>query len=252
MKDSTFASNLRKSMDDDSSTDNLIKIVGEVLKTTKSEGSYQGWMQESFETARVTNKALADTLKKLLITQDVLATTNYDLLLEQATGLKTLSYEEPDQAFAMIDKRKSDSVLHLHGVYDSAHGIDNIVADQIQYDAVLNDKGAQFIQNILGTRTLIFVGCGQTTEDGNISQFIQFAKTKWVMYGARQGAKYDPFVGGGIPEVDLEADFMREMFDYIPQEPYRRTNRKIGANEPCPCGSGKKFKKCCRGNGKYD
>lgn len=122
------------------------------------------------------HKAIADTLKKLLITQDVLATTNYDLLLEQATGLKTISYEEPDQAFAMIDKRKSDSVLHLHGVYDSAHGIDNIVADQVQYDAVLNDKGAQFIQNILGTRTLIFVGCGQTTEDGNISQFIQFAR----------------------------------------------------------------------------
>lgn len=27
---------------------------------------------------------------------------------------------------------------------------------------------------------------------------------------------------------------------------------KIGVNDPCPCGSGKKFKKCCRGNGKYD
>lgn len=23
------------------------------------------------------------------------------------------------------------------------------------------------------------------------------------------------------------------------------TRRKIGRNEPCPCGSGKKFKKCC-------
>lgn len=28
--------------------------------------------------------------------------------------------------------------------------------------------------------------------------------------------------------------------------------RKIGVNEPCPCGSGKKFKKCCRGKGIYD
>ena len=51
MKDSTAAANLRKSMDDDSSTDNLIKIVGEVLKTTKSEGSYLEWMKESFESA---------------------------------------------------------------------------------------------------------------------------------------------------------------------------------------------------------
>ncbi len=28
--------------------------------------------------------------------------------------------------------------------------------------------------------------------------------------------------------------------------------KKIGSNEPCPCGSGKKFKKCCRDKGIYD
>lgn len=27
--------------------------------------------------------------------------------------------------------------------------------------------------------------------------------------------------------------------------PYKRDNPKIGRNDPCPCGSGKKFKKCC-------
>ncbi len=27
--------------------------------------------------------------------------------------------------------------------------------------------------------------------------------------------------------------------------PYRRAGRKIGRNEPCPCGSGKKYKHCC-------
>ena len=26
---------------------------------------------------------------------------------------------------------------------------------------------------------------------------------------------------------------------------YRRMERKVGRNEPCPCGSGKKFKQCC-------
>lgn len=31
-----------------------------------------------------------------------------------------------------------------------------------------------------------------------------------------------------------------------------RHAKKIGANELCPCGSGKKFKKCCRGKGIYD
>jgi uncharacterized protein len=27
----------------------------------------------------------------------------------------------------------------------------------------------------------------------------------------------------------------------------RRTAFKVGRNEPCPCGSGKKYKKCCGG-----
>ncbi|MCJ7501118.1 SEC-C domain-containing protein, partial [bacterium] len=29
------------------------------------------------------------------------------------------------------------------------------------------------------------------------------------------------------------------------QQTVKRDGRKVGRNEPCPCGSGKKFKKCC-------
>lgn len=32
------------------------------------------------------------------------------------------------------------------------------------------------------------------------------------------------------------------------QQPYVRTSAKIGRNDPCPCGSGKKYKKCCGRN----
>ncbi len=28
-------------------------------------------------------------------------------------------------------------------------------------------------------------------------------------------------------------------------EPPRRANPKVGRNDPCPCGSGKKYKRCC-------
>ena len=30
-----------------------------------------------------------------------------------------------------------------------------------------------------------------------------------------------------------------------PQKPVVREGAKVGRNDPCPCGSGKKFKKCC-------
>lgn len=31
----------------------------------------------------------------------------------------------------------------------------------------------------------------------------------------------------------------------MPRQSVVRTGRKIGRNEPCPCGSGKKYKNCC-------
>ncbi len=35
---------------------------------------------------------------------------------------------------------------------------------------------------------------------------------------------------------------------YYAHEPYVRPEPKIGRNDPCPCGSGKKYKKCCLAN----
>ena len=38
-----------------------------------------------------------------------------------------------------------------------------------------------------------------------------------------------------------------QIFDVItePQSEKPQITQKIGRNEPCPCGSGKKFKNCC-------
>jgi uncharacterized protein len=43
---------------------------------------------------------------------------------------------------------------------------------------------------------------------------------------------------------DLDVD---ETTTEGPQEPYARSAPKVGRNDPCPCGSGKKYKKCCLG-----
>lgn len=102
IKNRDLAATYQNSIETDDSTENLVTVVGKVLSETKADGTYQDWMHESFEMQHVTNHSLSDTLKKLLITQDVFATTNYDLLLEQATGLATLSYEDPDKAFFKV------------------------------------------------------------------------------------------------------------------------------------------------------
>ena len=45
-------------------------------------------------------------------------------------------------------------------------------------------------------------------------------------------------------ETDGFSSFPGRGEDFVPA-PYRRPEPKIGRNEPCPCGSGKKYKKCC-------
>lgn len=36
------------------------------------------------------------------------------------------------------------------------------------------------------------------------------------------------------------------------RRPIERDYRKIGRNEPCPCGSGKKYKNCCLKTGEFE
>jgi len=51
--------------------------------------------------------------------------------------------------------------------------------------------------------------------------------------------KHESF--GGLPEEEAQPD---DNAAEEPQQPYVRPDRKIGRNEPCPCGSGKKYKQC--------
>lgn len=55
--------------------------------------------------------------------------------------------------------------------------------------------------------------------------------------------------------MDFEDDWTDdELEDFMLQqeikkrEPYVKTEPEIGRNDPCPCGSGKKYKKCCGRN----
>ncbi len=59
-------------------------------------------------------------------------------------------------------------------------------------------------------------------------------------------------VNGVEQDLREDASFVREngAWYYLDGDvhghtPYRREEPKVGRNDPCPCGSGKKYKKCC-------
>ena len=53
-------------------------------------------------------------------------------------------------------------------------------------------------------------------------------------------------------EQKKEAEVQKNTTAPVEKEPTKRTTPKIGRNDDCPCGSGKKFKRCCMGKGIYD
>ena len=61
---------------------------------------------------------------------DYFATTNYDKLLEEVTGLGYYTYNMPGKIVQMLSGQAEMSVIHLHGIYDAATNMDDIVADQ--------------------------------------------------------------------------------------------------------------------------
>jgi preprotein translocase subunit SecA len=53
-------------------------------------------------------------------------------------------------------------------------------------------------------------------------------------------------------DVEYQHDSAQQMGQEEPEQeapqasqPYTRDGTKVGRNDPCPCGSGKKFKHCC-------
>ena len=53
-------------------------------------------------------------------------------------------------------------------------------------------------------------------------------------------------ISAPAPEVGDKTGFVEFIARYtVQQKPYVRTTPKIERNAPCPCGSGKKYKKCC-------
>lgn len=57
----------------------------------------------------------------------------------------------------------------------------------------------------------------------------------------------DTRTGEVMPYEEMERRVAENPDDakYYKGVPYQRSKPKTGRNEPCPCLSGKKFKKCC-------
>ncbi len=77
---------------------------------------------------------------------------------------------------------------------------------------------------------------GGERDDSGVLEFVAHYRVKGTMFNHHEIAE---FTRGS------EGQWVFEDGKILAPEPIRREEPKVGRNDVCPCGSGKKFKKCC-------
>ncbi len=93
-------------------------------------------------------------------------------------------------------------------------------------------------------------------------KFLSYLGSRWQLDRARTIKEDAEGVGGDDPvavtgagqqmraqQQTAMAASQRASGEASKPEPVRNTGRRVGRNDPCPCGSGKKFKSCCMKKG---
>lgn len=146
--------------------------------------------------------------------------------------------------FEFVDRTKA--LRELASYLSKAYGTDKREADviaEICADCFKNGKSLSAAFEILQAEFSIDDARTVDAIGGMLARLNNTCR-QWVLKGhtpEELSASVGGGAGGGIPSNVLAMPNRSQQADVISI----RTGRKIGRNDPCPCGSGKKFKKCC-------
>ena len=191
---------LANKLEDAVTADELVVVAEEVISRSREKGTYSHWMNSFLMDRAIVNEAMGRSLRIMSDTGCHMLTTNYDSLIESATGRTSLSYMDRDSTFGEMRKCQSDKVIHIHGMYRKDY--DDIVATSTDYNKLISDEGAQFVQNLASTMALVFIGCGGTMDDVNIRRMVAFSHENLGLDVER----YLLYAGDAPPDVP---DFIR-------------------------------------------
>lgn len=133
--------------------------------------------------------------------------------------------------------------------------------DRIIHEARLDGKNHDISVAVDGGGAGLTIHCNSLPDD--VAREHLTAHCKLRKYDTKANAWYgallDPAIGGSIRgalvieedwKPDLQMDALMAIWPKRPPIPVSQAaigSRKVGRNEPCPCGSGRKYKKCCLG-----
>lgn len=102
-------------------------------------------------------------------------------------------------------------------------------------EGVSEEEISQWAQHVTWTGLEVHSATPGETDDEGFVSFTAHFTIKDTPQELREDATF----------ARLDGKWLYVDGDVHGQEPYRRETPRTGRNEPCPCGSGKKYKKCC-------
>lgn len=132
------------------------------------------------------------------------------------------------------EKKIYEKILENHK--ETVEGTYKELADKFEMDEI---TFAGFLDGI-NTSLVKELDIDKLKKDSQVKLEIDYEKLLWNMHEARADWLYN------LPQWEniLDADKRKQIaIDY--NQSKMAVSTKIGRNDPCPCGSGKKYKKCC-------
>ena len=183
------------------------------------------------------------------------ACTTTEQMSEFLQGLIVAFYERKTQQFELLAVSQAERVITLRSI--DTHWMDHIddmshLREQVafagfaQRDPLIEykDQGFRKFEQLLATidstivRTLLQVDFAQFAPQVVLQQAQEGVESLQTNEEDIQRELTETSAGSNTENPAIVGSQQSQ------QQPAQRTTQKVGRNDPCPCGSGKKYKKC--------
>lgn len=135
-----------------------------------------------------------------------------------------------------FEKEKKNYEYILENHTEIISGKLNDIAQKFDMDPV---TFAGFIDGI-NTSLVEMINLDELSQDSEISFNIDFEKLYYNMHDAKADWLYKLPQWDNVLSDERRTEIAREY-----KQSKIAVSNKVGRNDPCPCGSGQKYKKCC-------
>ena len=139
----------------------------------------------------------------------------------------------------VVDNRWMD---HIDAMDDLKQGIGLRSLGHIDPAIAYGNEGFDMFEEMIGDikEETVRYSFGVTVNTGTArKQVISGGENKKEDFDSSSAAPQQAQASGQMPQAAPKPEDARK------PETFRREQPKVGRNDPCPCGSGKKYKNCC-------